>query len=106
MTGWPASFNSSFVVKMRQRAIFSRFLYKNRFGEVHFARDGQHLIARKAVAVRDNGDRIALEASCGENVECEKAMIHLPSVPVSRRACFGSNPLELADSPFVNDIPC
>ena len=78
-TGWPASFNSSRVVKMRkasQGAFVGWLLHEDAFGEIHLAGDGLHLIVREAIAVGENGERVAFKARGGENVERVEAMFH------------------------------
>src|SRR5580700_491960 len=59
-----------------QCTFIGRFLNEDRFGEIHFARDGLHLIVRKAVAVSEDRERIALESRGGENVESVKTVFH------------------------------
>ena len=63
-----------------ERAIVSRFLDEDCFGVIHFARNDLHLIVGEAVAVGENGERIAFEAIGGEDVECKVAVLHSGSL--------------------------
>ena len=76
MAGELQLFASGEDAQASQSAFVGRLLYKDRFGEIHFARDGLHLIVRKAIAVGEDGQRIAFEAGVGEDVEREEAMFH------------------------------
>ena len=61
------------VVKMRrlcESAIIRGALDENRFGEVHLARDGLHFRGGKAVAIGDDGQRVA----------CERLVVNTSSV--------------------------
>jgi hypothetical protein len=78
-------------------------LNEDRFREIHFARDGLHLIVRKAVAVSEDRDGIALESRGGENVESVKTVFHW--ILSRGRSGFGkSDSLKLDDGPFVGDV--
>ena len=62
--------------KASQGALISRLLHENRFGKIHFASDGLHLVVREAVAIGENGEWIAFEARIRENVESVETMFH------------------------------
>src|ERR1700682_6833235 len=85
-----------------QRAVVPGFLHEDRFGKIHLARDGEHDMAGKAVAVRDDREWIAFKACSREDVECVETMFHLWCISQQRLA--GSNAFELGDSPFAGYI--
>ena len=60
-----------------QGAVIGGLLHENGFGKIHLAGDGLHGVVRKAVAVGDDGERIAFEAIGGEDVQSVEAMFHL-----------------------------
>src|SRR5580704_6938134 len=62
--------------QLGKSAFVGRLLHEDGFGEVHLARDGLHLVVRKAVAVGENGERIAFETRISEDVESVEAMFH------------------------------
>src|SRR5580704_17809647 len=59
-----------------QRAFIGWLLYEDRFREIHFARNGLHLIVRKAVAVGEDREGIALKSRRSENVKRVKTVFH------------------------------
>src|SRR2546421_3200770 len=59
-----------------ERRFLRRLLYKDRLRKIHFARDGEHLVVRKLVAVGEYGERVAFEAVIGEDVEGVEAVFH------------------------------
>ena len=60
----------------REGFLFRRLLYKDGLRKIHFARDGEHLVVRKSVAVGEYGERVAFKAVVGENVERVEAVFH------------------------------
>ena len=62
--------------KARQRAIAGGFLHEYRLGQIHLSRDGLHLARRKAIAIRDHGERIAGERLIREDVQLVKMPLH------------------------------
>ncbi len=84
-------------------ALVGRLLHEDRFGEIHLAGDGLHLIVGKAVAIGEDRERIAFEAGVGENVESVETVFHWV-VSRGRSKVRKSDALELGDSPFVGDV--
>jgi hypothetical protein len=60
----------------RERLFIRGLLHKDRFREIHFACNGEHLIVGESIAVSKYGERVAFEAVVGENIECVKAVFH------------------------------
>src|SRR5229473_2102155 len=52
-----------------ERFFLCRFLNEDRLREIHFARDGEHLVVCESVAVGKHREGVAFEAVVGENVE-------------------------------------
>ena len=107
--GMPGEFQFFFGgenAQARECAVIRRFLHEDRFREIHFAGDGQHLVVREAVAIGDNGQGIALESRGGENIQSVEAMIPLISVLSVRRcrAVRVQMRSSWADRPFIDDI--
>src|SRR6266849_4899090 len=60
----------------RQRLIFGGLLNEDGFGKIHLARDGEHSVIRKAIAISNDRERIAFEARGGEHVKGVEAAFH------------------------------
>jgi hypothetical protein len=76
MPGEPQLFLCGEDAQAGQGFFFRRFLDENGLGEIHLARNGEHFVVGKLIAIGKNGERIALESRTGKNVECVEAMFH------------------------------
>ncbi len=76
MAGEPEFFFCGEDTQSRERFFVCGFLHEDRFRKIHFARDGEHLVVRKSVAVGKYGQWVAFEAIVGENVKRVEAVFH------------------------------
>src|SRR4029077_6311343 len=56
--------------------VFGRLLDEDSLGEIHLARDREHLAGGKSVAVGDDGEASSLEPRGGKNIQSMKASFH------------------------------